>query len=93
MEEELVKVAEYVIDRHIIQKCVEEERELTKQDVEGELQAILRDNGIECKTKLNEEWSPRVDKYAESKYNLIAEIYVEKKEYEMAKKLLEELIQ
>ena len=89
MEEELIKITEYVIDREIVQKCAEEGRNLTKQDVECELQDILRKNEIECKTKLNEEWTPKVSKYASSKYNLIAEVYVHKEDYERAKEIIE----
>ena len=88
MEDELIKVTEYILDRNIINKCIEEEREITKKDAEGYIQQILRGNGIECKSKIVENWSPRVSKNGMSKYNLIVEVYVYKKDYEEAIKLL-----
>ena len=88
MEDELIKVDEYILDRDIVNKCFEEERELTKEDIEGEIQEILRGNGIECKSKIVENWSPRVTKNGVSKYHLIVEVYVYKKDYEEAIKLL-----
>lgn len=91
MDEDLVEVAEYTVDRNIINQCANEGRELTKKDVETVLQQILKDNGIECKTKLEEKWNEKITgEYVEPKYNLVAEIYVYKKDYDMARKLLEE---
>lgn len=91
MEENLVKIAEYVIDRQIINKCNEENRDIKKEDVEGTIQEVLKGNNIECKTRLNEKWTPEVSKYAQSKYNLIAEVFVYEKDVENAIKLLDEL--
>lgn len=87
MNENLVKIAEYIVDREIINKCNDEERELRKEDVEGIVQEILRGNGIECKTKISEKWTP-ADKYGQSKYQIIAEVYINKCNYEKAKKLI-----
>ena len=87
MEDELVKITEYPIDKSIINKCLEEERDLTKEDLEGEIQQTLKGNGIDYKIKINEKWT-KVSRYASSKYQLIAEIFVYKKDYENAKNLL-----
>lgn len=87
MEEELVKITEYPIDRSIINKCLEEERNLKKEDLEGEFLQILKENRIDYKIKINEKWT-KVSRIASSKYQLMAEIFVYKKDYENARNLL-----
>ena len=69
MEEGLMKIIEYPIDRSIINKCLEEERDFTKDDIEGEIQQILKGNGIDYKIKINEKWT-KVSKYASSKISI-----------------------
>lgn len=55
MEESLIKLLEYIIPNEAVDKCIEENREIQKEDVEVEIQEFLRENGIECKTKLSEQ--------------------------------------
>ena len=65
--ESLVKVYEYELDKDIINKCLEEGRDIKSKDVENEIHQILKDNKIYFKNrtqrKINE-------------HSLIAEIYV-----------------
>ncbi len=54
MEKEYIKIIEYMIDRSVIKKCIDENREISKEDVENDIQKTLKINKIECKTKLDE---------------------------------------
>lgn len=84
MNEEYVKICEYELDREIIAKCREEDRDITSKDVRTELQEVLEENGIEYKNKLVEEWrGKRI-----AKYFLLVEVYVLKEDEEKTKKLL-----
>ena len=56
MNEELVKIYNYELDRCIIEKCKEEERQLTNKDVEIYIHEILKENNIEYKNKMVEDW-------------------------------------
>ena len=90
MKENFVKIVEYIVDREIINKCNEEGRELKKEDIEDVVQEILRGNGIECKTKISERWTP-ADSHGQSKYQIIAEVFIAENNYEKAKKLISEI--
>lgn len=87
MEESLIKLSEYIIPNEVVDKCIKENREIQKEDVEIEIQEFLREKGIECKTKISERWTGRPKM---PKYQLVAEIYVYEKDYDAAKKLLDE---
>ena len=89
MKEELVKICSYKLNRDIIDKCVEEEREITKEDVEIHIHQILKGNNIKYKNKLNEVWT-RTGKYAI--YNLEVEIYVNKEDELKSKELIKEYL-
>ena len=45
--EELVKVCEYELDKAIVNKCIEEDRKISNEDVKIEIHEILEDNKIE----------------------------------------------
>lgn len=89
MEEELVKIYSYKLDREIIDKSIEEKRQIKGKDVEIPIHKILKDNNIKYKNKLNEVWSGI---YKFPKYNLEVEIYVDRKDGEKAQKLIEEFL-
>ena len=89
MEEELVKICSYKLNRDIIDRCAEEEREIKKEDVEIHIQQILKENNIKYKNKLNEVWT-RMGKYAI--YDLEVEIYICKEDEAKAKELIKEYL-
>ncbi len=85
MEEDLVKIFEYEISRDIIDQCIEEDREITKEEIEDDVQRMLRENGIDCKTKIKEQWKGSSKR---PRYELIAEVYIYEKDYKKAEQLL-----
>ena len=42
MEDELVKLYEYKLDKEIVSKCLEEGRDIQSKDVENEIHQILK---------------------------------------------------
>lgn len=94
MEENWVKIFEYELSRDIIEKCKEEDREITSNDVENEIHKILKDYQIEFRNRLREEWKPRTGMVKKvSDYYLIVEIYVQESQMEQAEKLIKEYLQ
>ena len=89
MEEKLVKIYSYQLDRQIIDKCIEEERNIKSADVEIAIQQILKDNNIQYKNKINEVWSGN---YKTPRYDLQVEIYVNMNDEEKTKKLIEKYL-
>jgi len=87
--EELVKIYSYEIDRQIIDKCIEEGRQIKSEDVEIAIQQILKDNNIKYKNKINEVWSGGSKS---PRYNLEVEIYVNKENQEKAKEIIEKYL-
>ncbi len=87
MEEELVKICNYKLNRDIIDKCIEEERDIKSEDVEIHIHQILKGNKIKYKNKLNEVWTG-TGKY--SRYDLEVEIYVNKEDEVKVKELIKE---
>ena len=93
MEENWVKVCEYELNRDIIEKCKEEEREITSKDVENEIHTLLKDYQIEFKNKLREEWKPRSGMVKKvNDYCLIVEIYVKESQIAKAEELIKEYL-
>ena len=86
MKEELVKFYSYTLDREIIEKCREEERDIKNSDVKITIHSILEDNNLEYKNKLRENWIG----FKRPRYDLIVEIFVYKKDLKRAKELLQE---
>lgn len=93
--EDLVKVYEYQLDEEFIEKCIEEERELTNKDVEIELHKILEDNGISYKNKIVQDLDIELKYYKISAnvlecndYCFFVEVYVDKVNQEEAEKLI-----
>ena len=89
-ELEYVPLFKYKIDKNIIDKCIEENRDITSQDVKIDLHQILEDNKIKYKNKLVENWSS-VSYSGMSEYDLSVETYVLKKDKEKAEELLKQL--
>lgn len=89
MKEELVKIYSYELDRHIIDKCIEEERQIKSEDVEIDIQQILKDNNIQYKNKINEVWSGNSKS---PRYILEVEIYVQNEEQKKVKELIEKYL-
>ena len=93
MEENWVKVCEYELNRDIIEKCKEEEREITSKDVENEIHTLLKDYQIEFKNKLREDWKPRSGMVKKvNDYCLIVEIYVKESQIAKAEELIKEYL-
>jgi len=90
MEEELIKIYEYKLKKEIIDKCIEENRELMSKDVEIAIHEILKENFITYKNKVVEYWTPTSSKY--SKYNLKVEVYVYEIDRLKAKRIIDEYI-
>ena len=89
-ELEYVPLFKYKLNKNIIDKCIEENRDITSQDVKIVLHQILEDNKIKYKNKLVENWSS-VSNHGVSKYSLFVELYVLKKDKEKAEELLNQL--
>ena len=89
MEEGLVEVASYMLNRSIINDFMEAEKPISAKDIENDIQKILRDNNIECKTKIEENWE---GSFKEPRFELYAKVYVQNKDYEIAKKIVDEYI-
>lgn len=91
--EELIKLCEYELDKKIIDKCIEEDRQLKSKDVENEIHEILKDHQIEFKNKIEEKWKAKVGTQRKvQEYCLFMEIYVKERDYDEAKKLIEEYL-
>ena len=89
-ELEYVLLFKYGLDKNIIDKCIEEDRDITSQDVKMDWHQILEDNNIKYKNKLVENWSP-VGYSGMSEYNLFVEKYVIKKDKEKAEEILKQI--
>lgn len=83
--EKLVQLTEYMLDRNMITDYSNKEYKIQETDIETEVQQILKDNHIEYKTKIDENWSGG---YRTPKYELLFKVYVYEKDYELAKKLI-----
>ena len=91
--EELVKVCEYELDKSIVNKCIEEDRKISNEDVKIEIHEILEDNKIEYKNKIEEKWKAKIGTQRKvQEYCLFVEIYVKEQDYDKAKKLIEEYL-
>lgn len=91
--ESLVKVYEYELDKDIINKCLEEGRDIKSKDVENEIHQILKDNKIYFKNRIKENWKPKVGTQRKiNEHSLIAEIYVKETDFEQAQILIEEYL-
>ena len=86
-ESEYVKVCDYEVNRAIIAKCTEEDREITTKDILNPVHELLDSYGIEYQNKLVEHWNEQ----NMAKYILFVEVYVLKKDFEKAKELINEL--
>ena len=85
MNDDLVFLIDYAIDNDLINELFEEGSEIKEQDIETDILKVLRDNKIEYKIKLEEKWG---NERIIHKYNLVAEVYVNKIDYEKAMRLL-----
>lgn len=93
MEDELVKLYEYKLDKEIVSKCLEEGRDIQSKDVENEIHQILKDNKIYFKNRIKENWKPKVGTQRKiNEHSLIAEIYVKETDFEQAQILIEEYL-
>lgn len=94
MEENWIKIYEYELGRDIIEKCKEEDRDIKSRDVENEIHKILKDNQIEFRNRLREEWKPRTGMVKKvSDFYLIVEIYVKENQSKKAEELIKEYLQ
>lgn len=86
--EDLVLLFEYNLSQKIIKRCIDENREIKKDDVVTIYHEILEKNGIECFDKLKEEWSS-ISKNPD--YMILVQTYVKRQDEEKARKLMEEI--
>lgn len=86
MNEDLVFLTDYAIYNDLIEELLEEGTEIKEQDIDTDLLRVLRDNKIEYKIKLEEKWD---DDLIIHKFHLVAEVYVNKIDYEKAVELLD----
>ena len=79
MEQELVKIYEYELDRDIVKKCIEEDRKIRNEDIKVEIHKVLEQNGILYKNRINEKWEGN---YKTPIFKLMIEGYINKIDYD-----------
>ena len=84
-EENLVCVYAYPLQEEFVESFIEQEKQLTNEDIKTDIHRILEDNFITYKNKLVDNWTGR-------DYKIVVEVYVYEVNYLKAKQLIDELL-
>lgn len=85
-------IYEYQLDPNIIKKCTSEGKDISDENIEIEVQKILKDNDIKYENKLVEYWESMRNFGRGSEYHIKVQVYIDSKDEETSRKLLKEYL-